>query len=133
MVIKGARFKKNPVPLPDLTQYEWHLTRAAIDQVLHYTHWIPVGRGFTRDFLAANYPGWDLASLIKVFVAAGIKMSPQSGGSPFGGRCHWRVKELHFNNEDDFFVEWDESIKRDDGRFLYTEGTGPRRTPRPYY
>ncbi|MFM2046333.1 MAG: hypothetical protein RL383_410 [Actinomycetota bacterium] len=105
----------------------WHADRAAIDSLLHYTHWIPVGRGFTAAFLAEFWPGWTLASIIRVFDAAGIRQLPRPGrpGAPHGGRCHWRVKTLHFNGENEFVVEWND-LTKDDGKYLGQERTAPR-------
>lgn len=45
-----------------LDSYRWHLTRAHVDYVLHYTHWIPISRGFTQQMLAKYYPGFTLAA-----------------------------------------------------------------------
>ncbi|MEY4365966.1 MAG: hypothetical protein RLZZ305_1310 [Actinomycetota bacterium] len=105
----------------------WHADRAAIDSLLHYTHWIPVGRGFTDAFLAEYWPGWTLASIVRVFDAAGIRQLPRPGrpGAPHGGRCHWRVKTLHFNGQNEFVVEWND-LTQDDGRFLGLERSVPR-------
>ena len=49
-----------------------NLTRAEIDKVLHYVHPIPLGKGFTRDFLAKNYPGWELSAIMNQFSKAGL-------------------------------------------------------------
>ena len=98
----------------------WHADRVAIDQVLHHCHWIPVRRGFTAAFLAQHWPGWSLQRLIEVFDAAGIRQLPRAGrpGAPHGGRCHWRVKTLHFNGKREFVIEWND-LAKDDGKFFY--------------
>ena len=49
-----------------------NLSRAEIVKILHYVHPIPVGKGFTRDFLAKNYPGWELQFLMGWFKEAKI-------------------------------------------------------------
>ena len=99
-------------------RFEMHLTRAQVDRVLHYTHWIPNTRGFTKKFLDEHYPGWTLAAFIGVFDAADIRVRTEPC-SPHGGKCHWKVKALHFNTADDVVVEWNERITKDDGRYLY--------------
>lgn len=111
-------------------RFAWHADRAAVDKLLHYTHWIPVSRGFTDDFLHKNWPGWSLAGAIAVLDAAQIRVLPTSDRAcaPHGGYCHWKVREIHFNSSSDFFVEWND-LEEDDGRYLYDEGTAPRISP----
>jgi hypothetical protein len=109
-------------------RYAWHATRADVDRVLHFTHWIPRSRGFTNTFLNDNWPGWNLERLIKVFDAAGIRRKPTSrrASAPHGGYCHWKVKEIHFNGRHEFHVEWND-LTEDDGIFhgQATEKSGP--------
>lgn len=109
--------------------YAWHASRADIDRVLHYTHWIPRQRGFTQKFLHETWPGWSLAKLIAVFDAAGIRKQPSSrrASAPHGGYCHWKVAHLHFNSRYEFYVEWN-NLTRDDGIFhaQRTDDSGPR-------
>lgn len=110
-------------------RFAFHATRADIDRVLHYTHWIPRSRGFTDAFLRETWPGWSLEKLIRVFDAAGIRRQPSSTrpSAPHGGYCHWKVKELHFNGRHDFHVEWND-LTADDRIFhaQRTETSGPR-------
>ena len=49
-----------------------NLSRAEIAKILHYVHPIPVGKGFTREFLNKNHPGWQLGDLMKWFTTAEI-------------------------------------------------------------
>ena len=49
-----------------------NLTRAEIEKILHYVHPIPVGKGFTREFLLREHPGWELSSLMAHFKGAEI-------------------------------------------------------------
>jgi hypothetical protein len=99
-------------------RYALHLSRALVDEVLHYTHWIPNQRGMTRQFFAEHYPGWDLPSMVAVFDTAAIRVHTEPC-APHGGKCHWKVKALHFNNAEDFEVEWDEEATEDDGKFFW--------------
>lgn len=117
---KTPRRFTNPDPMPDVSRFALHLDRAAIDEVCHHTHWIPNLKGFTRTFFSKNYPGWDIGAMMAVFTAAGVLVR-DGKGSPFGGRCHWKVRTLHFTSHEDFFVEWDTDTE-DDGRFLW-DGT----------
>jgi len=117
----------NPDPMPDVSRFRMHLDRAAVDQVCHYTHWIPNTRGFTKEFFARTYPSWSLASMMKVFQNSGILVK-DGKGSEYGGRCHWKVRTIHFSSPEDFFVEWDTDAE-DDGRFFWNgvreaQGTG---------
>ena len=101
----------------DPSRYLWQLTRAHVDKVLHYTHWIPISKGFTQQFLAREYPGWTLGTLIGLFDAAGIRITPAdnegASGAPHGGRCHWQVTAFYFNDADDFHVEWNRDLPFD--------------------
>jgi hypothetical protein len=101
----------------DLESYRWHLTRAHVDFVLHYTHWIPIGRGLTQQMLAKYYPGWTLGGLIAVFDAARIRIRPNrlrgAAGAPHGGRCHWQVDAFYFTSAAHFHVVWDRKRKFD--------------------
>jgi hypothetical protein len=101
----------------DLDSYHWHLTRAHVDYVLHYTHWIPVGRGLTEQMLAKYYPGWTLGRLMRLFYAAGILITPDdlngADGAPHGGRCHWQVVAFYFTDELHFHVVWDRTREFD--------------------
>ena len=49
-----------------------NLSRADLAKILHYVHPIPVGKGFTRDFLEREHPGWQLGDLMAHFKAADI-------------------------------------------------------------
>lgn len=107
-------------------EYLWHLTRAAIDGVLHYTHWIPIGRGFTEQFLAKHYSGWTLGGLVQLFDRAGLRIAPDeldgAAGAPHGGRCHWQVVSLEFDAADQWRVVRDRAVPRDE-EFLGFERT----------
>ena len=109
-------------PTPDYSdgpyaRYSMHLTRALIDQVYHYTHYIPNLRGFTTEFFERRYPGWSLFPMLEVFKAAGIQVRKEPCG--MRGKCHWRVKVLHFNSAEDFEVEWNDDITEDDGNYFW--------------
>jgi hypothetical protein len=114
---KTPRRFTNPDPMPDVSRFALHLDRAAIDEVCHHTHWIPNLKGFTRRFFSKNYPGWDIGAMMAVFTAAGVLVRDDKG-SPFGGRCHWKVRTLHFTSHEDFLVEWNTDTE-DDGRFFW--------------
>jgi hypothetical protein len=94
-----------------------HLSRALIDEVYHYTHYIPNLRGFTREFFALRYPGWDLFGILAVFKAAGVEVKNRPCG--MNGKCYWRVGVLHFNSVGDFEVEWNDAIQEDDGKYFW--------------
>jgi hypothetical protein len=125
---------KTPSPSDgvDLDSYRWHLTRAHVDYVLHYTHWIPIGRGLTQQMLAKYYPGWTLGGLIAVFDAAGIRIRPNklrgAVGAPHGGRCHWQVDAFYFTSAEHFHVVWNRKRKFDK-KYLAHDLTDDTRRP----
>jgi hypothetical protein len=116
----------------DLDLYRWHLTRAHVDYVLHYTHWIPIGRGFTQQMLAKYYPGWTLGGLIAVFDAAKIRIRPNrlrgAHGAPHGGRCHWQVEAFYFTDAQHFHVVRNRKRKFDK-KYLAHDLTDDTRRP----
>ena len=109
----------NPAPIDgvDPSQFLWQLTRAHVDKVLHYTHWIPIGKGFTQKFLALEYPGWSLGQLVGLFDDAGIRIPPSenegASGAPHGGRCHWQVEAFYFSNATTYHVVWNRELPFD--------------------
>lgn len=105
-------------------RFHWHLTRAEIDAVIHHVHPIPLGRGFHLQHMRTHYRG-DFSEFLNTFKAAGVIIR-DGRGNPLVGRCHWRVKALHFNSREDFAVEWLPEETPDDDRFLYQgESTPP--------
>lgn len=122
----------------DPSQYLWQLSRAHVDHVLHYTHWIPVGRGFTQQMLAEYYPSWTLGGLIRLFDTAGIRIAPGdlngASGAPHGGRCHWQVAAFYFSDDTKYHVVWDRTIAYDTvfahsglkGKLALPGGRGPQ-------
>lgn len=98
--------------------YRWRLSRADIDEVLHYTHWIPASRGITDRFFADRYPGGSLGAFVAIFRAASIILRDHVG-SPHGGRCHWRLRHLYFTDTATWSIEWDDAVTGDDGRYLW--------------
>lgn len=106
-------------PRPDPKDYRLHLTRAEIDRVLHYTHWIPNLKGFTGPFLAEHHPGWSLNRLVDVFKRSRVLLKDRVA-HPVVGRCHWKVVELFYNSWDDYAVVIDPRAQWDD-RFLAFE------------
>lgn len=111
------------------TEYRWRLAREQVDEVLHYTHWIPNTRGFTRQFFDEHYPGETLGRFMAVFKAAGILLD-DGLGSELAGRCHWRLRHLFFNDAATWVVEWDDEVTEDDGNYFYsgrrTDGSAGR-------
>lgn len=99
-------------------RYHWHLTRWEVDQVLHHVHPIPLGKGFHLEHMRKHYRG-DFREFLNTFTAARILLRDGTG-NPLVGRCHWRLKALHFNSDEDFAVEWLPKDTPDDGRFLWS-------------
>lgn len=108
----------SPTPHDERPAYLWQLSRSHVDYVLHYSHWIPISRGFTQRMMAEHYPGWSYGQLIRLFDVAGIRILPDDNegahGAPHGGRCHWQVVSFSFSSPEDYFVEWDRTLPFDD-------------------
>lgn len=101
------------------TDYRWRLAREHVDEVLHYSHWIPNTRGFTRQFFDEHYPGENLSGFLAVFRASDILLD-DGLGSELVGRCHWKVRYVYFTDANSWAVEWDDTITEDDGNYFYT-------------
>jgi hypothetical protein len=43
-----------------------------IREISNYSHWIPITRGYHREFLEENFPGWDWNDLLPVLLDAGL-------------------------------------------------------------
>ena len=51
----------------------------AIRELSNYAHWIPMVRGYTRDFMERKYPGWEWNELIPRMLSKGIiRTEPQA-------------------------------------------------------
>ena len=79
-----------------------NLSRAEIAKILHYVHPIPVGKGFTREFLNKNHPGWKLGDLMKWFAEAAII----SGHAMSSFKVEPRVAGLLVFDNKTFEVVW---------------------------
>jgi hypothetical protein len=91
--------------LPDLyhedrDDYAEHRTREEIDALLRYGHHIPVGRGWTREYVDEHFPGWTWNQLLRVLRAADVLAD-----RPFGGvACRTEVTEMYFDSETGWLV-----------------------------
>ena len=50
-----------------------------IRNISQYAHWIPITRGYHRDFLESNYPGWDWNDFLPVLDEAGVISNHKEG------------------------------------------------------
>jgi N-formylglutamate deformylase len=41
-------------------------------RIAHHAHWIPIGRGFTRQFMDQDFPGWTFNSIYPRLIGAGV-------------------------------------------------------------
>jgi hypothetical protein len=94
----------------DVSRFREHLTLDECKALLHYSHSIPITRGFTATYVADHFPGWTWNELVKVFVAAGIFVN--RGGSP--ATCDDRVVRFHFSSPEEFYVEWIDGAEPED-------------------
>lgn len=53
----------------------------AIRELSNYAHWIPMVRGYTREFMDSHYPDWEWNDLIPKMLNRGIISTEQSGGA----------------------------------------------------
>lgn len=77
-------------------------TKEQLNELLHYGHMVPIGRGFTREYVDKHYPGWTWNQLVRVLRAAGVYVD--RGGSP--PVCHVDVVRVHFGRDQSWRVEW---------------------------
>lgn len=59
---------------------EHYLVAEDVKRLAHYGHVIPMGKGFTRDFMAAHYPGWEWGQLLGAIAKAGLYVPNQGHG-----------------------------------------------------
>ena len=63
-----------------VSRSEHYLVADDVKRLAHYGHVIPMGKGFTRDFMAAHYPGWEWGQLLGAISKAGIYVRNQGHG-----------------------------------------------------
>lgn len=81
---RGIPYERNPAfdPLPS-TGYApaspigpaidgFYLSAHDVKRVAHYGHFIPAGRGWTRDFMHKNFPGWSWGELMWAIRSSGL-------------------------------------------------------------
>jgi len=51
-------------------------------RIAHHAHWIPIGRGITRRFMAENFPGWTFNEIYPRLVSAGVLLRHRDEFSP---------------------------------------------------
>lgn len=86
------------------SEFDQARSRHELNQLLHYGHFIPITRGFTRAFVERNYPRWSWNELIEVLKAADIVRGPK--GSP--PHCLPALGAVHFNHDGSWLVEWED-------------------------
>ncbi|GAA1210810.1 hypothetical protein [Rhodoglobus aureus] len=87
---------------PQWDSYAQHRTGAQLDKLLHYGHFIPMGKGYTQQHVEENFPGWTWSGLLEVLKAADVFVG--RGGTP--PRCQPTVKAIHFTDARTWAVEW---------------------------
>lgn len=87
-----------------LSPYDDHRTRADLARMLHYVHYIPVGRGITDAYVDKNYSGRTWQGLVMVLKAAGIFV----GRGSMPPACLPTVRALHFTDATRWCVEWED-------------------------
>jgi hypothetical protein len=90
-------------------------TRADLNALLHYGHFIPIKRGLTTRYVNEHFPGWTWDDLIDVLRAADVLMV-NGVGTP---HCDPGVGAIHFDDIDSWLVEWE------DGRITASGHTLP--------
>lgn len=61
-----------------------YLSAFDVKRIAHYGHWIPAGRGWTREFMEANWPGWGWGEIMTAIKRSGA-YRPNEG---HGGQLH---------------------------------------------
>ena len=57
-----------------------YFTADDVRELAHYGHPIPIGRGFTRDYVNKNYPGWQWGQLMNVLRRADLYVKNEGHG-----------------------------------------------------
>lgn len=86
-----------------MNEYTEHRTRGELDQLLHYGHFIPVGKGYTAAYVEQNYPGWTWNELIRILQIGGVIRRHEGGMM----HCDPKVVGVRFGAGSRFAVEWD--------------------------
>jgi hypothetical protein len=63
-----------------MSKYVLRLEVEAIKELSNYAHWIPMVRGYTRDYMDSHYPDWEWNDLIPKMLSRGIISTEQSDG-----------------------------------------------------
>jgi len=63
-----------------MPKYVLRLEIEAIRELANYAHWIPMVRGYTREFMDRRYPDWEWNDLIPKMLSRGIISTEQSDG-----------------------------------------------------
>jgi hypothetical protein len=61
-------------------RHDYYLTAEDVRELAHYGHPIPIGRGFTRDFMIDRYPGWQWGQLMNVLRRADLYVKNEGHG-----------------------------------------------------
>lgn len=95
---------------PRYAHFAHHLAARQIADILGRTHWIPICRGLTGEWVAQHHPGHTFNELIGVFNAAGVVGPLSSRGGP--PRPIAGLFAIHFDSVESFAVE----LRGNDGR-----------------
>lgn len=63
-----------------VTELSHYLVSSDVKRIAHYGHPIPIGRGFTRDFVNENYPGWEWGTLMGAIRQTGAYVANNGHG-----------------------------------------------------
>lgn len=86
-----------------MARFTEHRTREELNRLLHYGHFIPVGRGYTAKYVEQNYPGWRWNELIRMLRMGGVIQKTEGDML----RCDPKVRSVRFGRGSRFVVEWD--------------------------
>ncbi|WP_313404456.1 hypothetical protein [Aeromicrobium sp.] len=78
-------------------------SRAELDELLRYGHFISVGKGYTQAYVRLHFPGWEWNDLITMLRMGGV-IQKQPGDML---RCRRNVMAVRFGGSSRFDVEWD--------------------------
>ena len=67
---------------PDGWTYSVRFDRAELVEICGHIHWIPMLRGYARDFMSEKHPGWGMNELIGVLRHLDLLVPSQFGGPP---------------------------------------------------
>ncbi|MGO2655015.1 MAG: hypothetical protein ACTH93_04175 [Pseudoclavibacter sp.] len=110
-----AQFRTQPVKARLLrrtaAEHLWHLDFEQLKKLMHYDHFIPLGRGFSQRHIDEVLPGLLWGEAITLMCAADVWLGGCEGPRArviSVATCRPTVRALHVSSPNDWLVEWND-------------------------